>query len=444
MKTTPAVAAGDGCWVRNNWLAVAALTVTAGLVPVIVSLAESVAVIVWLPAVSRITPAEFMRSGVGGGERVGGGQARHLAIGAAQVHRALVLVRTAADGIVVRVVRRDGHHGGGTGHVWVREAGGHHEVGGFRRVDLNITGDDPHEIAAGDLNLVTGPGGVQGQAGERGHALIRGDGDGASQARSAGTARQCNCHHAVVVRVDLTLIIFGVDDQAESGAGGQLARRRSRQYQMSGRRQGDVKAGGRDRGEAGRCGEDRVFVAKFIQRQVGKAGDSVRRPDLECATQGRIARIGRQRQRDGAFVGGVDVTLAILSRDDDRERRPYGDTAGRLGRHDQLRRAQGHVEGLGCDGSQAVRSRGDRDPLRGLFEGESRKDRDSIVHGGRQCSLERIAARVVLQGDRHRTVVVNIRVSQAILNRDREAESLTGGNGAGRLRRHTELGGNRG
>ena len=44
-----------------------------------------------------------------------------------------------------------------------------------------------------------------------------------------------------------------------------------------------------------------------------------------------------------------------------------------------------------------------------------------------KCSLERIAARVVLQGDRHRAVVVNVQVSLAILDRDREAEALTGG-----------------
>ena len=55
VKTPPAVAVLDGCWLTNN-SPDAGSTATAGLVPVTVWLAESVAVIVWLPCVFRITP----------------------------------------------------------------------------------------------------------------------------------------------------------------------------------------------------------------------------------------------------------------------------------------------------------------------------------------------------------------------------------------------------
>ena len=109
----------SGAVANSIWLAAAGITCTAGLVPVIVPSAESVAVIVWLPAVVQDDVGEGVRSGVGGGESIAGRQAVDLAVGADEVHRAQVLVGVAALEVAVRVVGRDGDRARGAGDVRV-------------------------------------------------------------------------------------------------------------------------------------------------------------------------------------------------------------------------------------------------------------------------------------------------------------------------------------
>src|SRR5205823_1149793 len=56
LNATPAVAVLDGCVVTTNWLAAAALTVTASDVPAIGVVDASLIVTVLLPAVFSVTP----------------------------------------------------------------------------------------------------------------------------------------------------------------------------------------------------------------------------------------------------------------------------------------------------------------------------------------------------------------------------------------------------
>ena len=146
----------------------------------------------------------------------------------------------------------------------------------------------------------------------------------------------------------------------------------------------------------------------------------------------------------GAVVRDLEIAVLVLFLDDGlgREGHAGGSRRGRLGRdHELVGRCGRHRDRVGGRRREAAAAYSERVAGPRSVQDQSGKRRDTIGHGRRQWTAQRAAAGLAGQGDGQAAVVSGDDIADVILDRDREAEAVAGGDARRRLGGYDQPGG---